>query len=116
LGVAVVLAAVAAVLAFLRWLGVLLARRRGPRTGQSSVPPLPCFELLTQALASQGFERAPSEPLEAFAARLTARPAPWTDAAAAPLLEYARLRYGGIGDEKAVAERVDRAAREVRTA
>jgi hypothetical protein len=68
--------------------------------------PLPCFERLAVAAMSRaGIARAPSEPLERFAARLA-------DAGlveAASLVErYAALRYGGFGDQGTLEGDVER--------
>ncbi|MBX3262759.1 MAG: transglutaminase domain-containing protein [Labilithrix sp.] len=117
LGTAAVLAGVAAVLAGVRWLGGRVrARRRRPGDARAPDLPLPCFEELADALAGAGHARGESEPIEAFARRLAAVDASWARAASEALLVYARHRYGGVGEEAAVARSIDRAARAVRSA
>jgi transglutaminase-like putative cysteine protease len=76
--------------------------------------PLPCFESLAGALAGAGLERAASEPLEIFARRIAKLDAPWAAAAAQALLDYAGLRYGDVGDARAIERALERAARAVR--
>jgi transglutaminase-like putative cysteine protease len=85
--------------------------RRG-RTARAEVEggverPLPCLERLLRALAARGVTRAPSEPLERLARRLhdvgMREPAEL-------LVQYAALRYGGIGDERAIARAMERCA------
>lgn len=90
--------AVAAVLALV----LLILRLRG-RRGLAAAPqvlafspPPAAFLRLEAALAARGHRRPPSEPLERYAARL---PEP---RAAALLLRYAALRYGGAGDAAAM--------------
>ncbi|OJY31534.1 MAG: hypothetical protein BGO98_16010 [Myxococcales bacterium 68-20] len=116
LNTAAVLAAVIAFLLGIRWLGDRLRERRGRRRHdtRASALPLPCFVLLTDALASAGHARAESEPIEAFARRIGALDAPWALAASQALLDYASLRYGDVGDEALVARAIDRVARSVR--
>jgi transglutaminase-like putative cysteine protease len=75
--------------------------------------PLPAFETLATALARAGWERVPSEPLERFARRVDAAGEPWSAEVADALARYAELRYGGIGEERTVAERLDELARKV---
>jgi len=89
-------------------LTALRSRLRAPRLRrrwQAMDRPLPCFDELSAKLAMAGFRRDESEPIEAFAARI-----PIKDAAAA-LVAYAALRYGGIGDEEAVAAAAKKAMR-----
>jgi hypothetical protein len=78
--------------------------RRASRAG-SYDPPLPCLTRLQRALASRGFTRAGSEPLERFAARLAHREA------AELILAYAAHRYGGRGDAGRLGEAMDALAR-----
>jgi transglutaminase-like putative cysteine protease len=75
--------------------------------------PLPAFETLATALAHAGWERTPSEPLERFARRVDAAGEPWSKDVADVLTRYAELRYGGIGEERSVAQRLDELARKV---
>jgi hypothetical protein len=75
--------------------------------------PLPAFETLATALARAGWERTPSEPLERFARRVDAAGEPWSKEVADALTRYAELRYGGIGEERTVAQRLDELARKV---
>ena len=93
-------------------------RRRLERNkaASSNALPLPCFEALTEALASTGHERDPSEPLEAFARRLAALGSPWATDASRVILLYAELRYGNIGDERSVSRDVDAVTRAIRAA
>ena len=55
----------------------------------------------------------PSEPLERFARRVDAAGEPWSADVAEALTRYAELRYGGIGEERTVASRLDALARKV---
>lgn len=115
LGVAAVLVAVVVVLLAIRWMSTRLRGHRLMRRGSGdTAPPLPCFELLSAALARAGHERHASEPIEAFAGRLQSVPASWARAASEALLAYASLRYGGVGEEATVVRDIDRAARAVR--
>jgi hypothetical protein len=115
LGTAALLGGLALALSVLRSLGLRIQRRRARRPGlATSSLPLPCFETLTNALAARGLERAESEPIETFARRVSEATVPWAGAAAAALLGYAGLRYGGVGEEAAVVREIERAAREVR--
>lgn len=75
--------------------------------------PLPAFETLASALARAGWERTPSEPLERFARRVDMAGEPWSKDVADALTRYAELRYGGIGEERRVAQRLDELARKV---
>ena len=87
-------------LTLLRTLALRLAERRARRSrSRDEAPPHPSFEALARGLARRGIERAPSEPLEAFAARIEADAA----SAASAIRRYAALRYGGLGDEADVA-------------
>jgi hypothetical protein len=66
------------------------------------------FALLTDALARRGHVRPDSEPIEDFAARVASERADaLDDEAAALLLRYARLRYGGEGDLALLSRDVD---------
>lgn len=76
-------------------------------------PPLPAFETLAAALARAGWPRSASEPLEIFAQRVVNGGEPWSSDVADVLARYAELRYGGIGEEGAVAQRLDEVARRV---
>ena len=91
-----------------------LQRRRTTTQRLTAVSrPLPAFETLASALARAGWERAPSEPLERFARRVDAAGEPWSKDVADVLTRYAELRYGGIGEERTVARRLDELARQV---
>ncbi len=97
---------------------ILLRRflqRRSTKGDQLSAAsrPLPAFETLATALARAGWERTPSEPLERFARRVDAAGEPWSKDVADALTRYAELRYGGIGEERTVAQRLDELARKV---
>ncbi len=115
LGIAAVLVAIVAVLSALRWVAARLRVRR-LRGARRAALPLPCFEALTDALARAGHTREPSEPIELFARRLEQDTAAWAREASQALLDYARFRYGEIGEESDVARAVERAARAVSTA
>lgn len=93
-----------------------IAKRRKARSEAPTARPLPCFVALESALAQAGHARAPSEPVERFAERLSALPDEWAADAARALVDYARLRYGGIGDEAAIAHEVEQAAARVKRA
>ena len=91
-----------------------LQRRRTARGGVALISrPLPAFETLSTALELAGWARAPSEPLERFARRVDDAPEPWSAEVAEALDRYAELRYGGIGEERSIAERLDAVARKV---
>jgi transglutaminase-like putative cysteine protease len=100
-------------------LALLLLRRflqrRGTKTERLTAAsrPLPAFETLASALARAGWERTPSEPLERFARRVDAAGEPWSKDVADVLKRYAELRYGGLGEERTVAQRLDELARKV---
>ena len=99
-----VLAAFVALFALVR--SIRARRDRARRAAGQFVAdrPLPCLDRLERVLATRGAERAPSEPLERWAARL--RDTAFADAAA-PIARYCALRYGGVGDERGVAEALD---------
>ena len=61
-------------------------------------PPLPCYQQLSEALASRGVVRAPGETLEQLAARLLDEGLTGGKVAAGLLRRYAALRYGDRGD------------------
>ncbi len=92
-----------------------IQRRRG--AGGSKITPtskpLPAFESLATALSRAGWERVPSEPLERFARRVDAAGEPWSTEVAEALLRYAELRYGGVGEERTIASRLDELARKL---
>ncbi len=86
----------------------LLGRRSaGARAVLLAERPLPCLERLLLALGKRGAVRARHETLERFAARL---PDP---SSAALLGRYCALRYGGVGDERALSAELDARAREL---
>lgn len=117
LGVAGILGVLIVVLLFVRWLETHLRTRRGRRlrAKADTALPLPCFDELTDELTKVGHPRDESEPLEEFAHRMALVSAPWGRAVAAALLEYARFRYGGIGEQDDVVRAVERATRTVRS-
>jgi len=65
---------------------------------------LPAYEDLERALAKQGFPRAPSETLEAFAVRLDRSP---LASLSTTIRAYAAHRYGGVGAAGAVAAELE---------
>ena len=73
--------------------------------------PLPAFETLASALEGAGFVRTASEPLERFARRVEGAGEPWSTDVADVLQRYAELRYGGIGEERTLVERLESLAR-----
>ncbi len=75
--------------------------------------PLPAFESLATALSRAGWDRLPSEPLERFAKRVDAAGEPWSTEVAEALVRYAELRYGGVGEERSVASRLEELARKL---
>jgi protein-glutamine gamma-glutamyltransferase len=98
----------------------LLTRRRSSRRGSARAgdydPPLPALLRLQRALARRGAARPQSEPLERFAARLQEEPTALEGRAldaAALISAYAALRYGGVGDEVALAAELDALARQI---
>ena len=71
------------------------------RTAVLQEGPLPCWEALAARLAARGMVRAPSETLEAYAARVGATDllAPTLRAETAAVIRaYAAARYGAAGD------------------
>jgi hypothetical protein len=106
------LLAAVALLTAVRALGLRLAERRARRGrsgGAHEEQPHPSFEALARALRRRGVERAASEPLEAFAARIESEDR--NRAAASAIRRYAALRYGNLGEEPDVVRDLDRAAR-----
>lgn len=100
------------------WFGVRVAlerllRHRRVRRMPAGERPLPCYERLTTALAGAGVSRGDAEPLESFALRVAGRSEPWAPEVAAAVASYAALRYGGIGDEAAVATTLENVAARV---
>jgi hypothetical protein len=98
--------------------GLRALRRRRERVqsagdARSAARPLPAYEALARALADHGHARPTAEPLERFADRLAALPDAWARDASAVVTEYARLRYGGEGDEGAIVRRMQAVARRV---
>jgi transglutaminase-like putative cysteine protease len=90
------------------------SRARGAATTTiATSPPLPAFESLAGALDRAGWTRDASEPLERFAKRVHASDQPWSSEVADAMLRYADLRYGGIGEERAIAKRLDELARRI---
>lgn len=90
--------------------------RRRERTASvfgAHEPALPAFDALAEKLGAAGHPRAESEPIEAFARRITALEAPWSGAVADALARYAALRYGDRGEEREVVLAMDQAARAV---
>ena len=85
-------------------------RRSGLRAASR---PLPAFEALAAALARAGFVRTESEPLERFARRLDDAGEPWSSDVADALARYADLRYGGIGEERTIATRLEALAQKI---
>ncbi len=88
--------------------------KRGPDEGLTVARPLPAFETLATALARAGWVRTASEPLERFATRLDDGGEPWSSEVSRALISYAALRYGGVGEEPAVARRLAELARKIR--
>ena len=70
--------------------------------------PLPAFETLATALARAGLG-AHARPSRSSASHvaLDAAGEPWSTDVADALTRYAELRYGGIGEERTVAQRLD---------
>jgi len=115
-----VLTALAALVALLVLLRRLLARRRSGRAGATRPgdyhPPLPAMLRLQRALARRGAARPRSEPLERFADRLRQDPSALEGRAldaAVLITAYSALRYGGVGDEAALATELDLLARQI---
>lgn len=111
LGTGVVFAIAAVVLLVIRR---LMQRGRSAQRGLTATSrPLPSFDTLASALENAGFARSTSEPLERFAQRVGRGGEPWSTDVADALERYAELRYGGIGEERTIAERLDALARKV---
>jgi hypothetical protein len=92
------------------WIVARGARRRSAAVSQlpDDERALPCLAVLLSALERAGHDCPSHEPLERLAARMP-------DPDAARLLErYAALRYGGMGDERALADDVQVYARPMR--
>lgn len=75
-------------------------------------PPPPSLLRLLDALGKRGARRAESEPIERFAARIEGDAAE----AAALLVRWAALRYGGLGDADALARETDACVEKLRGA
>lgn len=100
---------------------LLVVRRLMQRTAKGSADqgfvaarPLPAFETLATALERAGWVRTASEPLERFARRVDDGGEPWSGDVADALARYAALRYGGVGEERTVAQRLAELARTIR--
>ena len=100
---------------------LLVVRRftqRGAKRGAGDLlvaaRPLPAFESLATALERAGWVRTASEPLERFAGRVDRGGEPWSEDVADALVRYAELRYGGIGEERTIAQRLADLARKIR--
>ncbi len=93
--------------ASVRWLGQRRQRRR--EQGLQASGPLPCFVQLSEALRGRGIEREPSEPISTLALRLEQSDlqAPLPDEGSLLLQRYSALRYGGQGDERALARDIN---------
>lgn len=111
LGTGIMFAVAAVVLIIIR----RFTQRRMRTTGSlgAASRPLPAFVTLSSALENVGFIRPASEPLERFAQRVHRGGEPWSVDVAEALVRYAELRYGGIGEERSVAARLDALARKV---
>lgn len=109
----VVLGAAFVVLYAIREVGRFLGRRRGATTSVlgAAAPVLPAFDALATRLEAAGHARDASEPIEAFARRIEAVDAPWSDAVADALARYAALRYGDQGEEPQVVAALEAATR-----
>ncbi len=111
LGVSGILGVVLVTLLTIRRLGAVLRARTSRSAKNLEVSrPLPCFAVLSNALASKGLVRENHEPIEAFARRIKEQDAGWAREAAEALLAYAALRYGGSGSEAHVGLLVEHAA------
>jgi protein-glutamine gamma-glutamyltransferase len=87
--------------------------KRGLGDSDAASRPLPAYETLASALENAGFVRTASEPLERFARRVHGGGEAWSADVADGLERYAALRYGGIGEERRIAESLDALARRV---
>jgi hypothetical protein len=67
-----------------------------------------CLSLLANLIAARGYVRASSETIEAFATRIrqSTENTEFARAAGQLLEDYARLRYGGIGDMNELEQRI----------
>lgn len=74
---------------------------------------LPAFDTLSSALENAGWVRTASEPVERFAKRVGESGEVWSQEVAEVLLLYADLRYGEIGEEVVLSERLSTLARKV---
>jgi hypothetical protein len=101
--------AAVAILTVLTW----LLRRLRPRQAKQPGPreterPWPALEELLLSLSRRGWQRDRSETLEHFSRRL---PTTGDTQAAALIDEYARFRYGGIGQREGLEPRIREASR-----
>jgi hypothetical protein len=106
--------ALAVVLILIRRLMQRGPSSRGGLTLSPAARPLPAFEKLAAALEAAGWVRLASEPLERFARRVDGGDEPWAPEVASALKRYAELRYGGIGEERTIAGRLDELATKIR--
>ena len=90
-----------------------LRNRRGPRAARRASAALSSYDDLERALAGAGLARKSSEPIERFAARVAAGDEGWAAEAAEAIRTYARLSYGGLGEEPAVAAELGALARRI---
>lgn len=90
-----------------------LRNRTGPRTKGKASAALSSYDELERALGLAGLARKPSEPIERFAARVAAGEERWAEEAAEAIRSYARLSYGGLGEEPAVAAALGALARRI---
>ena len=99
-------------------LGVRRLMQRGTKSGGADLVmsgrPLPAFEGLAAALERAGWTRTASEPLERFARRVDDGAEPWCADVADALVRYAEHRYGGRGEERLIAERLEALTRRIR--
>ena len=108
LHVAVALSGVVVVGLIVRWLrrgrGPRGAGRRGRARQQEASMPPPSLTRLLEALARRCVARPAWEPLERFAARLSEQ---GMEGAAEVVRRWAAFRYGGVGDEEALARETE---------
>lgn len=111
LGTGIMFAVAAVVLIIIR--RFMQRGKNAAGTGSTTSRPLPAFESLVSALENAGFVRTASEPLERFARRVEAAGEPWSTEAADVLQRYAELRYGDIGEERTLVQRLESLARKL---
>lgn len=96
-----------------RLLRALAERTKKETKVFAAEPALAPYVALEAALATEGHPREPSEPLEAFAARVAGLDAPWAPDVAKAIRSYAAFRYGNVGWLERVEEELTATTRRI---